>query len=285
MRQYRHWTGAYRRPGWLKEDTSRTILGETLQRALEADGTRSLDILGETHEQVDRVEVRGRYCQDLLLTVLAQIRPSTKSEWLECVVQTVEAKSAMIRRCGCSPCQIVVGRNPATVGDLLQNQSGLINSSSTLHDDLAHGQNQIHRPPRRVAVQSRHGHSKSFVPKTSTISPFRESQCAMGWRGTGKGSPVAGTRDHLGRFSRHRCNNFVAMLGSVIKAALEQLRHRAVEEKAADRVVVRDIHRTAAIFAEEWCCQNHRGYHVDGDLERDRGVTEKPSETVEPIKR
>ena len=55
----------------LKVDAGRTNLGETLQRALEADGTQLLDVLGEAHEQV---EVHGRYFEDMLARVLAQIR-------------------------------------------------------------------------------------------------------------------------------------------------------------------------------------------------------------------
>ena len=85
LRQYRHWTRAYGRPRWLKVDASRTNLGETLQRALEADGTQLLDIPGEAHEQVGRVEVHGRYFEDMLTRVLAQIHPSSRGEWLECV--------------------------------------------------------------------------------------------------------------------------------------------------------------------------------------------------------
>ena len=46
LRQYRQWTRAYGRPRWLKVDASRTNLGETLQRALEADGTQLLDVTG-----------------------------------------------------------------------------------------------------------------------------------------------------------------------------------------------------------------------------------------------
>ena len=66
--------------------------GMTLQRALEADGTQLLDIPGEAHEQAGRVEVPGRYFEDLLLRVLAQKRPMTKTVWLEGVVQTREPK-------------------------------------------------------------------------------------------------------------------------------------------------------------------------------------------------
>ena len=91
------------RPRWLKVDASRTNLGESLQRALEADGTQLLDVPGEAHEQVGRVEVHGRYFEDMLTRALAQIRPSSRAEWLECVHQTMEAKNALTRRCGYSP--------------------------------------------------------------------------------------------------------------------------------------------------------------------------------------
>ena len=44
---------------------STTNIGETIQRALEADVTQLLDIPGEAHEQVDRVKAGGRYFEDL----------------------------------------------------------------------------------------------------------------------------------------------------------------------------------------------------------------------------
>ena len=52
------------------EPTSRTNLNETLQRTLEADGAQLLDVPGEAHEQVVRVEVHGRYVEDMLARVL-----------------------------------------------------------------------------------------------------------------------------------------------------------------------------------------------------------------------
>ena len=137
LRQYRQWTRAYGRHHWLKVDASRTNLGETLQRALEADGTQLLDIPGEAHEQVGRVEVHGRYFEDMLTRVLAQIHPSSRSEWLECVHQTMEAKNSLTRRCGFSPFQIAIGRDPELPGDLLQDLPNVISSSSILHDDVA----------------------------------------------------------------------------------------------------------------------------------------------------
>ena len=69
------------------------IWEKRLQRALEADGgTQPLDVPGEAHEQVGRVEVHGRYFEDMLARVLAQIRPSSRAEWLECIHQTMEGQ-------------------------------------------------------------------------------------------------------------------------------------------------------------------------------------------------
>ena len=76
---------------------------KTLQRALEADGTQLLEIPGEAHDQAGIVEFHGRYFEDLLLRVLAQIRLETKTEWMECVAQTMEAQNSFMRKCGCSP--------------------------------------------------------------------------------------------------------------------------------------------------------------------------------------
>ena len=74
--------------------------------------------LGEAHAQVGRVEVHGRYFEAILARVLAQIRPSSRAEWLECIHQTMEAKNSLTRRCGYSPFQIAIGRHPELLGDL-----------------------------------------------------------------------------------------------------------------------------------------------------------------------
>ena len=133
LRQYRQWTRAYGRPRWLKVHASRTNLGETLQRALVADGTQLLDVPGEAHEQVGRVEVHGRCFEDMLARVLAQIHPSSRAEWLECIHQAMEAKNSLTRRCCYSSFQIAIGCDPELPGDLLQdNPSGSGSATETI---------------------------------------------------------------------------------------------------------------------------------------------------------
>ena len=124
-----------------------------MQRALEADGTQLLDVPGEAHEQVGRVEVDGRYFEDMLTRVLAQIRPSSRAEWLECIHQTMEAKNSLTRRCGFCPFQIAIGRYPEHPGDLLQDLPNVISSSSILHDDVAAHTARIRSNARLAVMQ------------------------------------------------------------------------------------------------------------------------------------
>ena len=83
--------------------------------------------------------MHGCYFEDMLARVLAQIRPSSRAEWLgwlECIHQTMEAKNSLTRRCGKSPFQTAIGRDPKLPGDLLQDLPNVISSSSILHDDV-----------------------------------------------------------------------------------------------------------------------------------------------------
>ena len=128
-------------------------MGETLQRALEADGTQLLDIPGEAHEQAGSVEVCARCIQDLLLRVLAQVRPETRTEWLECVPQTMEAQDTLIRKCGCSPFQLASHRDPEVPGDLLQSLPDVISSSSVLHGDVAAHTDRVRSIARQAVLQ------------------------------------------------------------------------------------------------------------------------------------
>ena len=49
----------------------------------------------------------------------------------------MEAKNSLTRRCGYSPVQIAIGRDPELPKDLLQDLPDVISSSSTIHDDVA----------------------------------------------------------------------------------------------------------------------------------------------------
>ena len=75
----------------------------------------------------------------------------------------------------------------------------------------------------------------------------------------------------------------MAMPGSVIKAAPEPLRHRTAEEQETDRVVLRDLRRTADILRESGSAKNFEDIMEqdwpDGDLNSTAGDMEPNQET------
>ena len=106
-------------------------------------------------------------------------------------------------------------------------------------------------------------------------------------RGTGKGARGKQRRAQrrgpgiiLGAI---RGNYFVATPGSVIKAAPEQLRHRTAEEPEPDRVVLRDLRRTADILRDSGSAKNFEDFTEqgwpDGDLNSTAGDMESNQET------
>ena len=170
---------------------------------------------------------------DMLARVLAQIRPSSRTEWLESIHQTMEANNSLTRRCGYSPFQIAIGRDPELPGDLLQDLPNDISSCSILHDDLAAHTVRI-RSNARLAVMPFNDNLATRRALDQRLRPLRE--CSVGdevavWRrGNGQGAPGKQRRAQwrgpgiiLGAV---RGNYFVAMPWSVIKAAREKLRHR-----------------------------------------------------------
>ena len=198
LRQYRQWTRAYGKPRWLKVDANRTNLGETLQRALEADGTQLLDVPGEAHEQVGRVEVHGRYFEDMLARVLAQSRPSSRAEWLECIHQTMESQNSLTRKCVYSPFQTPIGRDPELPDDLLPN---VISSSSILHDDVAAHTDRIRSNAKaRLAVMQFNDNlaTRRALDQRPSLREFSVGDEVAVWRrGTGKSAPGKQRHDGL----------------------------------------------------------------------------------------
>ena len=175
------------------------------------------------------------------------------------------------------PFQMTIGRGPEHPGDLLQDLPNVISSSSILHDDVAAHTARIRSSARLAEMQ--------FTDNLATRRalderprPLREfsvgDEVAVWRRGTGKGAPGKQRRAQrrgpgiiLGAV---RGNYFVAMPGSVIKAAPEQLRHRTAEEQETDRVVLRDLRRTANVLRESGSAQNFEDITEqdwpDGDL-------------------
>ena len=67
-----------------KVDASRTNVGEVR-------GPHFWTCLGTAHDQVGNVEVHDGYLHDLFLRVFNQLRLNSQSEWIDSVVQTMDA--------------------------------------------------------------------------------------------------------------------------------------------------------------------------------------------------
>ena len=252
-RLYRQsWTRPYGRPRWVKFDASRCNLGQHFIDALERDGTTPLDIPGEAHEQIGDVEVQGKHFEDMLIKVLDQANPSNYDEWVECVDCTVEAKNMLLRKAGHSPYQMVLGRDPEIPGDdILTPDPNPIANGAILEDAQA-GRAHLVRQFARKAVLEAADCKAGRVALNSRPRPQREfrhgDQVAV-WR---RGRGIPGKRGYArwrgpGIIAGEAGGNFwVAMPGSFIKCSPEQLRLRTLEEREADRFLVRDLRLAAA---------------------------------------
>ena len=167
LRLYRQWTRAYGRPRWLKVDATGTKFGRNV--ATSAWGWRYRTLGCSWWDTWAGLSGRGA-------RVLAQIRPSSRTEWLECIYQTMEAKNSLTRG-------------------------------------------------------------------------------AVWMRGTEKGAPGKQRRAQWRGPPRQLF--FVSMPVSVIKAAPQQLRHRTAEEQETDRVVLRDLRRTADVLRASGSAKNY----------------------------
>ena len=228
--------------------------------------------------------------EDMLTRVLAQIRPSSWAEWLLCIHQTMEAQNYLTRRCDYSPFRypLVVTLNFQVICS--RDLPNVISSSSILHDDVPAHTARI-RSNARLAVMQFNDILATRRALDQRPRPFREfsvgDEVAVWRRGTGKGAPGKQRRAQwrgpgiiLGAV---RGNYFVAMPGSVIKAAPEQSRHRTAEEQETDRVVLRDLRRTADILRESGSAKNFEDITeqdwTDGDLNSTSGDMEPNQET------
>ena len=172
------------------------------------------------------------------------------------------------------PFQIAIGRDPELPGDLLEDLPTVISSSSILHDDVAAHTARI-RSNARLAVMQFDDNLATRRALDQRPRPLREfsvgDEVAVWRRGTGKLAPGKQRRAQkrgpgiiLGAI---RCNYFVALPGSVTKAAPEQLKHRTAEEQ---EVVLRDLRRTADVLRESGSAKNFEDITEqdwpDGDL-------------------
>ena len=152
--------------------------GSDFLDCLERDGTTSLDVPGEAHEQMGDVEAQGQHFEQMLVRVLQEANPKTYPEWVECVGSTVEARNMLMKRHGYSAYQMVFGRDPKIPGDdLLSKKPNVITNSATLEDGIAEYAHHTPMAARQAVLQSL-DHKAAGIALNSRPRPTREFEAS-----------------------------------------------------------------------------------------------------------
>ena len=129
---------------------------------------------------------------------MAEVQPQTEYEWRDCLDALQEAKNTLLSVSGVSPMQMVFGRNPEILGDLLSDNPDLVTNSSF---------REFERSRERSCCST-------------------PTNCMPGERWKMKGGGILGKRAHH-RWRPGICmgpirgNCWIALPGSVIKASSE----------------------------------------------------------------
>ena len=100
-----------------------------------------------------KTEVHGGWFARVLAKVIEERGPSTKEEWLECVVQS-HVKNQMIQNHGFTPSQRVFGKNPDLPGDLLSEPVSTVPSTVSLQDEAIAKSYEVRNAARRAVPVS-----------------------------------------------------------------------------------------------------------------------------------
>ena len=96
-------------------------------------------------------------------------KPQTECEWRECLDALQEAKNSRLSISGVTPMQLVFGRSPEILGNLLSDNPDLIANSSMMHDRDAGQAAKI----RKIA------RSKHWTPDRELYRPSRRHGCSL----------------------------------------------------------------------------------------------------------
>ena len=187
-------------PRWLRVDNDRRLMSHLFTAAMDRDGTRLLDAAGHAHQQSGNVERHGQWFESMLMAVLAEIQPSNRAEWLECVPQAQQATHSLLNVAGVSPCQIVFGRNPEVPEDLLQDSPDVVANSAVLHDATAEHASRIRAVARRqvLAYNDKRAVSAALDARPRVFRAYRPGEMVAVWRKVqqGGGSGLVNKRSY-----------------------------------------------------------------------------------------
>ena len=97
----------------------------------ELDGVQIRPIAAGAHWQLGKCETHGGWFNRVLEKLIEEFSPSSKEEWLECVVHA-HIKNQQLQVHGFSPYQLVFGRNPHIPQDLLNEPLQVISATASL---------------------------------------------------------------------------------------------------------------------------------------------------------
>ena len=186
---------------------------------------------------VGKTEVHGGWFARVLAKVIEERGPSTKEEWLECVVQS-HVKNQMIQNQGFTPSQRVFGKNPDLPGDLLSEPVSTVPSTVSLQDEAIAKSYEVRNAARRavLSLQDDRTLRKALLARPRRDKPFIAGEVVAYWRDQkwsqgvlSRGGKWHGSGIVIGLVGR---NVIIAHRNHIIRCAPEHVRLATNEEKA-----------------------------------------------------
>ena len=234
LERWVQWAGP---PKEIVIDPARTNLGKSMVEPTELEGTHVFVTAGGAHWQLGKTEVHGGWFARVLAKVIEERGPSTKEEWLECVVQS-HVKNQMIQNHGFTPSQRVFGKNPGLPGDLLSEPVSTVPSTVSLQDEAIARSYEVRNAARRavLSLQDDRTLRKALLARPRRDKPFTAGEVVAFWRDQkwsqgvlSRGGKWHGSGIVIGLVGR---NVIIAHRNHIIRCAPEQVRLATNEEKA-----------------------------------------------------
>ena len=266
-----HWLSWAGPPKEIMLDPKATNLGEPLVIPLEKLGVHVRPIAAEAHYQLGKVESHGGWFERVLKKVLDEHSPSTKEEWLECVIQA-HVKNQMIQNHGVTPCQYIFGRNPDIPSDLLSEPQSIIATTAATHDEALAKSQAIRTSARKAVLELQDNRTLrvALLARPRTSLEYPPGSLVAYWRNQkwvqGKliqGGQWHGTAVVIGNVGR---NIVIAHRKHVLRVAPEQLRPATSEEKQllgtpqGDLLGIKDLIEGGAFKSNQYVDLIHQSY-------------------------
>ena len=180
LERWVNWAGP---PKELIMDPARTNLGSAMVEPTELEGTQILITAAGAHWQLGKTEVHGGWFGRVLSKVLEQRNPSSREEWLECVVES-HVKNQMIQNYGYTPSQFIFGKNPELPGDLLNEPTNAVSCTASLHDQALAKRYATRASARQavLALQDDQSLRRALTARPRRDKPFMSGDVVAYWR-------------------------------------------------------------------------------------------------------